>query len=602
MPGVSSRTPRRRGPPKTPEKSAGMSTTQFYSPKTPGWVSGSQMKFELEESPLNNVRKGRKSVIPTGTATQKTTNSRRHTMFKLPEPIRSSPIGTRSRRSSIFNVHSRKGGIRLTIAVTPQEKPKKGPGKVVSPPGVKTRTRRSSVYQKGKTLQEACSQVQKTVASGQTRKMTGTKEKEETAETKKPVSTRRSVCPKSPERSSSRTSLHGKVSSPQSNEAASKRKSVQPNTSKSEEKDSNTPVQKKLRKTPRRSVAKSKEEPKVVLENVEAVFKTPARPVYSASEDTQPVSTRKQRGSVKKTPVSQASKSMEDVKPGSPKITPRSIKKTPAQSASKQLRSASKRKSRTPALSRSTRKRNVEQSDDDSEVNDTDSKKKSKVTLTPELKEDKKTPKSPKLTVKRKMDLSTETPQVKKVRLTEAVSATSSGKSAKSARKTPAKSKSSVDGKRGDTSLDESMEFKTPMKTPRLARSAKKTTKMSADMTPQVKLTKISLPNEDSNKEKESKIETQENQDGNSQKTVQVVSPEMSSPLPHSGKLAERKGTPARVQPDAVNREVLLKGKNKKESKIKKLKTKEKTNSTVTLNGSLNTSAHTSMGAKCTIL
>ncbi|XP_061194472.1 mediator of DNA damage checkpoint protein 1-like [Saccostrea echinata] len=602
MPGVSSRTPRRRGPPKTPEKTAGLSTAQFYSPKTPGWVSGNQMKFELEESPLNNVRKGRKSVIPTGTATQKTTNSRRHTMFKLPEPVRSSPIGTRSRRSSIFNVHSRKGGIRLTIAVTPQEKLKKGPGKVVSPPGVKTRTRRSSVYQKGKTLQEACSQVQKTVTTGQNRKMTGTKEKEETAVPKKPVSTRRSVNPKSPERPPSRTSLHGKISSPQSNNLATKRKSIQPSTTKSEEKDENMPAQKKLRKTPRRSVTKSAEEPKVMPENVEAVFKTPARLVSSASEDTQPVSTKRQRSSVKKTPVSQASKSLEDVKPNSPKRTPTSIKrKTPAQSASKQLRSATKRKSRTPALSRSTRQRNIEQSEDDSTISDTDSKvKEPKVTLTPKPKEDIKS-KSPKSTVKRKMDLPTESPQVK-VKVTEAVLETSSGKSRHSSRKAPAKVKSSVDDKSGDTSLDESIEFKTPMKTPRLARSAKKTTKLSADMTPQVKLTKISLPNEDAIKEEESKIDTQENQDGNSQKTVQVVSPELSSPAQHSGKLAERRGTPARVQPDAADKEVLLKGKNKKESKIKKLKTKEKANSAVSLNGSLNTSAHTSMGAKCTIL
>lgn len=603
MPGTIKRTPRRGGPSKTPEKATG-SPAKFYSPKTPGWVSGSQMTFDNDDSPVNKVHKGRRSVMPTGKTFQKPTNSRRHTLFKFPEPVRSSPIGTRSRRSSIFNVESRKGGIRLTIAVTPQEKPKKGPGKVLSPPGVTTRTRRSSVYQKGKTLQQACSQTQK-VSVTDKNKLTA---KKDTAIPKKTAVKRRSVCPKSPpSRPSSRTSQTADVSISQSVKGpATKRRSVQPNTVKSTTEDVNSPAEKKMKKTPRRSVSKSieAEEPKNLPENVDnPVFKTPVRPVSSVSEDTQSVSTRKLR-SAKKTPAPKVTKSLNDVKQNTPKNssiskTPQSKRKTPAQSASKKLRSAAKSKSETPAVSRSTRKRKVEQPEadvTDSETQQMNMKavQKNQVTLSPEMS---KKDESPKFTeVKQKIDLTEklDTPQVKKVRMTPAVSDTTERKSRQSYRKTPAKLKGGDAVNAEDDSFDESVEFKTPMKTPRVMKSAKKTnTSEAVSKTPQVLLTKLPVTNE------ETKMETCKEE--KHQKSVQVLSPPLSSPVDHNEKLAERKCTPARVQPDAVKKEG--KGKIKKESKVKKLKSKEKENAaTMSLNGTLNTSAHTSVGAKCTIL
>lgn len=545
--------------------------------------------------------------MPTGKTFQKPTNSRRHTLFKLPEPVRSSPIGTRSRRSSIFNVESRKGGIRLTIAVTPQEKPKKGPGKVLSPPGVTTRTRRSSVYQKGKTLQEACSQTKKVTATGKNKPTTKT----DTAIPKKTAVKRRSVGPKSPpSRPSSRTSQTADVSITQSVKgAATKRRSVQPNAVKSTTEGVNSPAEKKMKKTPRRSVSKSieTEEPKKNLsENVDdPVFKTPVRPVSSVSEEKQSVSARKLR-SAKKTPAPQVTKSLNDVKQNTPKNssinkTPQSMRKTPAQSASKKLRSAAKSKSETPAVSRSTRKRKIEQpeadaTDSETQQMDTKDVQKNQVILSPEMSNNQKD-ESPKFTeVKQKIDLTEklDTPQVKKVRMTPAVSDTTEKKSRQSYRKTPAKLKGGYAVTTEDDSFDESVEFKTPMKTPRVMKSAKKTnTSEAVSKTPQVLLTKLPVPNE------ETKMET--GKEEKHQKSVQVLSPALSSPVDHNGKLAERKSTPARVQPDAVKKDG--KGKNKKESKVKKLKSKEKENAaTVSLNGTLNTSAHTSVGAKCTIL
>ncbi|KAK3093314.1 hypothetical protein FSP39_013974 [Pinctada imbricata] len=70
--------------------------------------------------------------------------------FKAPPPIFKSPVETRSRRSSMFGISNSKGGIRLNIAITPQDK-KFVPAreKALSPPGVATRTRRSSIYVKG---------------------------------------------------------------------------------------------------------------------------------------------------------------------------------------------------------------------------------------------------------------------------------------------------------------------------------------------------------------------------------------------------------------------------------------------------------------------
>ena len=545
--------------------------------------------------------------MPTGTTFQKPTNSRRHTLFKLPDPVRSSPIGTRSRRSSIFNVESRKGGIRLTIAVTPQEKPKKGQGKVLSPPGVSTRTRRSSMYQKGKSLQEVCSKSERVPAPGPKKSVGKAQNKEETALPKKAAATRRSVCPKSPSpRDLSRTSRTTDVSILQSNKgSATKRKSVQPTIAKSETEDLSSPVLKKTRKTPRRSVSKSPAESSDVPQSVEdPVFKTPARPVSSVSEDTQSVSTRKLRSARKTPQVSQSLDTAAELK--SPKNqtvskTPKSSRKTPAQSASKQLRSARKSKSQTPAVSRSTRKRKMELQEDVGEKNtqhtETVMKQKTEVTLSPEMGENPRD-ESPKFTeVKQKIDLSSmaETPVVKKVRMTPAVSKTSETKSRQSYRKTPAKLRASDDLTADNVSLDESIEFKTPMKTPSgVKKSGKKTIMTPACKTPQVKLTKLSLTME------ETKVECVEKE--NILKTAQVVSPVLDSPVELGSKLVEFKDAPARVQPEALNAEIFGKEKSKKGGKVKKLKNKGKENSTITLDGTLNTTSHSSTGARCTIL
>ncbi|XP_056004846.1 nucleolar and coiled-body phosphoprotein 1-like [Ostrea edulis] len=621
MPGVSSRTPRRRGPQRTPEKPAGLSPAKFYSPITPGWVSGRQMVFEQEHSPVINVGKERKSVMPTGTISQKATNFRRHTMFKLPEPVRSSPIGTRSRRSSIFNVNSRKGGIRLTIAVTPQEKPKKGPAKVLSPPGVKTRTRRSSVYQKGQTLQEACSQPLKASKTGQAKRVTRVSEKKESAVQRKAPAARRSVCPKSPVRTSKQITNLEVPSSQSSEGSVTRRKSVQPIAKRSEKVASPSPAKKTI-KTPRRSTAESAKG-KSMPEPVEGVFKTPARPVSSTSEDSQPESAKRSQRSSRKTPARpvsstsedaqpesakrsqrssrktpvRVSKSMNDVKPSTPKDTASTKKTTPVQSASRRLRSSAKSK-------RSTKKIEMEQleANTKTEVKLTKSaSEETNVTFSPEVNENKEDDSLSFTGVKRRMDLTSETPQVKKVKVTQAVSETSTRKSRQAYRKTPAKMKGTGDVAVENISLDDSMEFKTPMKTPKGIKSSK--TMTTADEMPQVKLVKLTLPNGDSGNE-ETKVETvtQENVDKVSHKTVQVVPPELSSPVQHSGKLAERKSTPGRVRPDMVNKDIVPKGKSKKESKIKKLKSKGKEKSTLSLNDSLNTSAHTSMGAKCIIL
>ena len=543
--------------------------------------------------------------MPTGTTFQKPTNSRRHTLFKLPDPVRSSPIGTRSRRSSIFNVGSRKGGIRLTIAVTPQEKPKKGQGKVLSPPGVSTRTRRSSVYQKGKSLQEACSKSERVLAAGPKKSVGKAQNREETALPKKAAATRRSVCSKSPSpRDLSGTSRTTDVSSSQSSKGSStKRKSIQPATAKSETEDLSSPELKKTRKTPRRSVTKSTAESGDVPQSVEdPVFKTPARPVSSVSEDTQPVSTRKLRSARKTPQVSQSLDTAAELK--SPKNqtvskTPKSSRKTPAQSASKQLRSAKKSKSQTPAVSRSTRKHKMELQEDVDEKNtqhtETETmKQKTEVTLSPEMGGNSRD-ESPKFTeVKQKIDLSSmaETPVVKKVRMTPAVSKTSETKSRQSYRKTPAKLRASDDLTADNVSLDESIEFKTPMKTPSgVKKSGKKTIMTPACKTPQVKLTKLSLTVE------ESKVECVKREN-----IKEVVSPVLDSPIEHDSKLAEIKDAPARVQPEALHAETFGKEKSKKGGKVRKLKNKGKENSTITLDVTLNTTSHSSTGARCTIL
>ena len=78
---------------------------------------------------------------------------RRRTMaFKVPPQVTKSPVGTRSRRSSMFGVHNSKGGIRLNIAITPQDRKKAAPSVRISPPAVTTRARRTSIYQKGGAL------------------------------------------------------------------------------------------------------------------------------------------------------------------------------------------------------------------------------------------------------------------------------------------------------------------------------------------------------------------------------------------------------------------------------------------------------------------
>ena len=78
---------------------------------------------------------------------------RRRTMaFKVPPQVTKSPVGTRSRRSSMFGVHNSKGGIRLNIAITPQDRKKVAPSVRISPPAVTTRARHTSIYQKGGAL------------------------------------------------------------------------------------------------------------------------------------------------------------------------------------------------------------------------------------------------------------------------------------------------------------------------------------------------------------------------------------------------------------------------------------------------------------------
>lgn len=85
------------------------------------------------------------------------------------------------------------------------------------------------------------------------------------------------------------------------------------------------------------------------------------------------------------------------------------------------------------------------------------------------------------------------------------------------------------------------------------------------------------------------------------QKLVQVLFFVFSFFVDYNGKLVERKSIFVRVQFDAVKKDG--KGKNKKDSKVKKFKLKEKENVVIVLfNGILNIFVYISVGVKCIIL
>ncbi|XP_063434388.1 uncharacterized protein LOC134715829 isoform X1 [Mytilus trossulus] len=120
-------------PSKTPKK--GYTASQKRSPgtpKSPGWISGRDAVFISPKSLSPKIINKRRTSVYQKTKIMSPG-------LKITQMISPKGVQTRSRRSSMFGVY-RKGGIRLIdIPITPD-------AKKISP--AKTRTRRTSVYQK----------------------------------------------------------------------------------------------------------------------------------------------------------------------------------------------------------------------------------------------------------------------------------------------------------------------------------------------------------------------------------------------------------------------------------------------------------------------
>lgn len=121
-------------PYKTPKKgNTTLKTRLPDSPKTPGWVSGKDAIFASPKSSPKKTRTRRTTIC------QKMKPTSPGFIAPITQIISPKGVQTRSRRSSMFGVF-KKGGVRLIdIPITPVSKKN-------SPP--KTRTRRSSIYQK----------------------------------------------------------------------------------------------------------------------------------------------------------------------------------------------------------------------------------------------------------------------------------------------------------------------------------------------------------------------------------------------------------------------------------------------------------------------
>ncbi|XP_069139877.1 transcriptional regulatory protein AlgP-like [Argopecten irradians] len=383
MPGRQTKTPKR-----TTRKSTAASgsptdigTLKALSPKTPGWMSGTHAVFKTPESPSpKQLRTRRSSMYPSNFELKSKTSK---LGLKEKQLIRSPPVAKRTRRSSIYQ----KSTMTLVDIPLSPEKPK---SKMASPKGVKTRTRRSSVYHRGGsaklvqiTEESTVTQKTKTIpisvkpftnVKSQDKSTSSQPVKQENARPPRPapksLPQKRKV--QTPDKSPQ--AKRAKVSSPTSPVIAAKQVKSPPgdSASRSSTKKTSSPTKELTWKTPAKSSRSSRSTPVLQVEvssktKSTSVKKTPVQKIKSPTEQTAktpaakaPVQS-KEKKLVAKTPVQSkaktpAAKTPVQSKAKTPAAKTPAVKtpavKTPVQSKAKTpaVKTPVQSKAKTPAV------------------------------------------------------------------------------------------------------------------------------------------------------------------------------------------------------------------------------------------------------------